>query len=86
MSSAVKTWPIATVFGQVPHQLCTFHILKEVTKAVLSAVAKLRAYAKGLGLDNDQKALSVAVKDMYRGDEYLSKLAETTVNVEATDK
>ena len=34
--------PIATVFGQVPHQLCTFHILKEVTKAVLSAVAKLR--------------------------------------------
>ena len=44
------------------------------------------AYAKGLGLANDQKALSVAVKDMYRGDEYLSKLAETTVNVEATDK
>jgi hypothetical protein len=26
----------------VPHQLCTFHVLKEVTKAVLSAVAKLR--------------------------------------------
>jgi len=34
--------PIATVFGPVPHQLCTFHILKEVTKAVLGAVAKLR--------------------------------------------
>jgi Transposase len=33
---------IATVFGDVPHQLCTFHVLKEVTKAVLSAVAKLR--------------------------------------------
>ena len=26
----------------MPHQLCTFHVLKEVTKAVLSAVAKLR--------------------------------------------
>jgi hypothetical protein len=26
----------------VPHQLCTFHVLKEVTKAVLGAVAKLR--------------------------------------------
>ncbi len=37
--------PIATVFGEVPHQLCTFHVLKEVTKAVLGAVAKLR---KGL--------------------------------------
>jgi Transposase len=33
---------IATVFGDVPHQLCTFHVLKEVTKAVLAAVAKLR--------------------------------------------
>ena len=33
---------IATVFGKVPHQLCTFHVLKEVTKAVLGAVAKLR--------------------------------------------
>ena len=34
--------PIAEVFGEVPHQLCTFHILREVTKAVLSAVAKER--------------------------------------------
>ena len=43
--SALYPEPIATVFGQVPHQLCTFHVLKEVTKAVLGAVAKLR---KGL--------------------------------------
>ena len=34
--------PIATVFGDVPHQLCTFHVLKEVTKKVLGAMAKLR--------------------------------------------
>jgi hypothetical protein len=34
--------PIATVFGAVPHQVCTFHVLREITKAVLSAVAKLR--------------------------------------------
>jgi hypothetical protein len=33
---------IATVFGDVPHQLCTFHVLRDVTEAVLSAVAKLR--------------------------------------------
>ena len=32
--------PIAAVFGQIPHQLCTFHIIREVTKAVLSALAK----------------------------------------------
>jgi hypothetical protein len=40
--SALYPGPIATVFGQVPHQVCTFHVLKEVTKAVLGAVAKLR--------------------------------------------
>jgi hypothetical protein len=40
--SSLYPGPIVTVFGQVPHQVCTFHVLKEVTKAVLSAVAKLR--------------------------------------------
>ena len=46
--SSLYPEPIATVFGKVPHQLCTFHVLKEVTKAVLGAVAKLR---KGLAAD-----------------------------------
>ena len=34
--------PLQTVFGDVPHQLCEFHILKELTKAVLRAVAQVR--------------------------------------------
>jgi hypothetical protein len=34
--------PIAQVFGAIPHQLCEFHILKELTKAVLRAVAQVR--------------------------------------------
>src|SRR5262245_23478905 len=34
--------PIAEVFGAVPHQVCTFHVLREITKAVLSAVAQER--------------------------------------------
>jgi hypothetical protein len=33
------------VFGDVPHQICTFHIVAEVVKAVLGAVASAR---KGL--------------------------------------
>ena len=33
---------ITTVFGTIPHQICTFHVLREITKAVLSAVAKVR--------------------------------------------
>jgi hypothetical protein len=30
------------VWPNVPHQLCEFHVLKEITKAVLHALAKLR--------------------------------------------
>jgi transposase len=34
--------PIRTVFGKVPHQLCTFHVIKELTQGVLKAVAQER--------------------------------------------
>jgi Transposase len=40
--SALYPEPIATVFGDVPHQICTFHVLREVPRAVLSAVAQVR--------------------------------------------
>jgi len=34
--------PLQAVFGSVPHQICEFHIIKELTKAILRAVAKVR--------------------------------------------
>jgi hypothetical protein len=34
--------PLRTVFGDVPHQICEFHILKELTRAILHAVAGVR--------------------------------------------
>lgn len=34
--------PIRTVFGDVPHQICTFHVLKELTRGILRAVAAER--------------------------------------------
>ena len=34
--------PLRAVFGNVPHQICEFHIIKELTKAILRAVAKVR--------------------------------------------
>src|SRR6266704_2874860 len=40
--SALYPEPIRTVFGKVPHQLCTFHVIKELTQGVLKAVAKER--------------------------------------------
>ena len=40
--SALYPEPIATVFGAVSHQVCRFHVVRDVIKAVLSAVAKVR--------------------------------------------
>jgi len=34
--------PIRTVFGEVAHQICTFHVLKELTQGILRAVSAER--------------------------------------------
>jgi hypothetical protein len=39
--------PIEQVFGKVPHQICEFHVIAELTKAVLHAVAKVRKTLAG---------------------------------------
>jgi len=41
-ASALYPVPLANVFGPVPHQICEFHVIAELTKAVLHAVAKVR--------------------------------------------
>jgi hypothetical protein len=40
--SALSPDPIRQVCGAVPHQLCTFHVLKDLPQGVLKAVAKAR--------------------------------------------
>lgn len=41
------------------------------------------SYAGTLGLKSAAKALDKATKEIYGGDEYMTKLAETSVNIEA---
>ncbi|MDO7842877.1 ferritin-like domain-containing protein [Sphingomonas immobilis] len=43
------------------------------------------AYAKALGLKDDTKKLRDATKEIYGGDEYMTKLAESSVNMQAED-
>jgi hypothetical protein len=38
--------PLAELFAGVPHQVCQFHVLKDITKAVLHALAKARKELK----------------------------------------
>jgi hypothetical protein len=40
--SSLYPQPIALALGAIPHQVCEFHILKELTKAVLGVLARLR--------------------------------------------
>ena len=44
--SALYPTPIEAVFGSVRHQICEFHVLAELTKAVLKAVAVVRRRLK----------------------------------------
>ena len=41
-ASALYTKPVRTVFPGVRHQICEFHVKKEMNKAVLKAVAQVR--------------------------------------------
>ena len=38
--------PLALVFNGVPHQICSFHVIKELTLSVLHALAKVRKEMK----------------------------------------
>jgi hypothetical protein len=44
--SALYPLPTAQVFGAAAHQVCRFHVLKDINKAVLRAVAKARRELK----------------------------------------
>jgi hypothetical protein len=44
--SSLSPGPIAEVFGPVPHQVCQFHVIAELTQAILKAVAKVRRHLK----------------------------------------
>jgi hypothetical protein len=41
-ASPLYPGPLREVFGDISHQICEFHIIKELTKAILRAVAKVR--------------------------------------------
>jgi len=62
--------PILQVFGaEVDHQVCEFHVLQEITKAVLKAVTrsrkqlKARQIKRGRGRPSGKKARAVARKN-----------------------
>ena len=71
--SSLYPEPIREVFGDVPHQICTFHVIKELVKGVLSAVAKERQRLatskpkpkRGRPSSKDKEARWLARKSQY---------------------
>jgi hypothetical protein len=54
-ASPLYPTPVAEGFGDLPHQVCEFHTIAELTKAILKAVAKVR------------KSLAASLPPLQRG-------------------
>ena len=70
--------PIAQVFGEILHQVCEFHVIAELTKAILKAVAKTRKAikAKMPKLSRGRPATKQAKRAAQRQKRLQKKLAE----------
>ena len=71
--SALYPEPITAVFGDVPHQLCTFHVIAELVKGILRALASERKrlettkpkLQRGRPSSKDKEARRVARKSKH---------------------
>lgn len=58
---------------------------QRMTHYGITGFGTVAAFSRALKLDDDNKQLEAAVKDMHVGDDLMSKLAESAVNIEAAD-
>ncbi|MGJ7512589.1 DUF892 family protein, partial [Variovorax sp. GT1P44] len=58
---------------------------QRMTHYGITGFGTVSAFAKALKRKDDSKALDSAVKDMIRGDELMSELAEAAINVQAAE-
>ena len=56
---------------------------QRMTHYGLAGFGTAAAYAKALSLKDDEKKLKGATKEIYGGDDYMNKLAESGVNLQA---
>ena len=58
---------------------------QRMTHYGITGFGTVAAFAKALKLDDDATKLEAAVADMHRGDDIMSEMAESAVNVEAVE-
>ena len=59
---------------------------QRMTHYGITGFGTVAAFAKALKLDDDNRQLKAAVKDMYAADELMTELAEAAVNTDAVDE
>ncbi len=59
---------------------------QRMTHYGITGFGTVAAFAKALKLNDDNKQLKAAVKDMYAADELMTELAEAAVNKDAVDE
>lgn len=76
--SSLYPEPLATIFPSVSHQICEFHVLAELTKAVLRAVAKVRRTLKAAApkLPKGRPATQKAKREARRKKRLTQKAAD----------
>jgi hypothetical protein len=77
--STLYTEPVKTVFPGVRHQICEFHVKKEINKAVLKAVTQARRELKGKKVKRIKRGrpTTQAEKDIIRRNERLDAKIES---------
>lgn len=65
--------PIVAVFGDIPHQVCEFHVLKEINKAILKAVTQIRRSLKEKQPEVSRGRPSSSSKKAVRRKKHLEK-------------
>jgi hypothetical protein len=72
--------PLALVFNGVPHQICSFHVIKELTLSILHALAKVRKEMKAklppLPRGRPRKARRRRVQRILREQKRINELFE----------
>ena len=58
---------------------------QRMTHYGITGFGTVAAFSRALKLDDDSKQLEDAVKDMHLGDDLMSELAESAVNIQAAD-
>lgn len=78
--SSLYPEPLHKLFAGVPQQVCRFHVLMDITKAVVHAVAhvrkQLRAQLPKLGQGRPRQHQAKLIRGKKRQKEYLSQLFE----------